>query len=412
MALDRDYLKKKARNNTEHKPLVDLLEQPIRLITTLSIASTMSTIAYFLFSVLLTNLIAEKFALNLWLIHVLNAGIFVLLTLILGEILPQILARKSALSITLSTYPILRFFNLLFYPLSSAVMLLTGFIDKSTLRFRETKNISTKGLSHEEIKLLAKQGFQKGELKSTEYHLIENIIDFNDQIVRKVMTPRGDIQAINTDSKIDFVLDLITKNKLSRIPLYEEDLDHIHGIIYAKDLLKFLHKPFEISRQDWIKLSHQAIFVPETQHLGDLLKTFKKKHIHIAIVVDEYGSTSGLVTLDDILEEITGKLSDFQGASTLECQKISPNTYKIDARMPIDEMLDALNLEKEAFLSDPIFEDIDTLGGLILKLSGSVPEEKQHVQYKTLDLVIDRVKKQRIISAIVKLNAQQIGETP
>jgi CBS domain containing-hemolysin-like protein len=405
-ALDRETVKKKARSNAGYLSLLNLLDNPIRLITTLSIASTMSTISYFLLSILLTEHILVTLTINPVLFYLINAVFFVLLVLLLGEILPKVLASKHATAISLSTYPIIRICILGFYPLSTLVMLLSKFVDQSTLRLKEMKNISIKGLSHSEIKQLAKQGFEKGELKGTEFHLIENIIDFQDQIVRKVMTPRTDILAINTSYGIEDVIDLILEEKLSRIPLYEEDLDQVQGIIYAKDLLKFLHKPIHFTRQDWIKLSHQALFVPETQHLSDLLKTFKKKRIHIAIVVDEYGSTSGLVTLDDILEEITGKLNDVAEASAYPSKKLSNNTYWMDARMPIDDMFEVLGMEQKSLLDDPLLEDIDTLSGLILKLSGSIPQEKETFQYKNLDISIEKVERQRIQSAIIHLNAQ------
>ncbi len=401
--LDRDQLKKKARSNSTYTSLLALLAEPLRLTTTFSIAGAMSTISFFLLSVFLTEHLIQTFSFLPLISHGVNAVFFITLIFFVSEIFPKLIPAKYALELTSASLPVVKLLIMLFYPLSMGVMFLTKFVEKRSLRLKEMKSISTRGLSHQEIKDLAKQGFEKGELKETEFQLIENIIDFHDQIVRKVMTPRADIFAINIESSVEDVIDLVTKHRLSRIPLYEEDLDHIHGVIYAKDLLKFLHKPIHFSRQDWIKLSQQALFVPETQQLGDVLKTFKKKRIHIAIVVDEYGNTSGLVTLDDILEEITGKLGDIKSASTIEYRKLSDTSYWVDARMPIDEVFDILELNDDAEPTDPLLEDIDTLGGLILKLSGSIPQQKQHFRYKHIDIVIDKVHKQRIQSAILNV---------
>lgn len=355
-------------------------------------------------SIFITEKLIHDYQLLRPVAHGINAVISLLAVMLIGENTPKILAAINPEGFSKLAAPLVSLGNVVFYPLSTLVILLTQVFEKLSVRVKGMKSLSVRSLTNEEIKALAEAGFERGELTDAERLLIENILDFREQIVRKIMIPRADICAIDTTASWNEVIELVLKQEFSRIPLYENDLDNILGVIYAKDLVKFISGKHPLKREDWLKHSHQPIFVPETQRLDDLLKTFQKKHTQVAIVVDEYGGTSGLVTLDDIIEEILGELAATP-PSKAEYKKIGGDWYRFDTRMPIEEAFEVLNIPTNQPNSESDYsDDFDTLGGFILNLCGGIPNEEQQIQYENLDIEIEKVSGQRILSVLIKVN--------
>jgi len=364
----------------------------------------MSNLAAFVVSIFITEKLIHDYQLLRPVAHGINAVISLLAVMLIGENTPKILAAINPEGFSKLAAPLVSLGNVVFYPLSTLVILLTQVFEKLSVRVKGMKSLSVRSLTNEEIKALAEAGFERGELTDAERLLIENILDFREQIVRKIMIPRADICAIDTTASWNEVIELVLKQEFSRIPLYENDLDNILGVIYAKDLVKFISGKHPLKREDWLKHSHQPIFVPETQRLDDLLKTFQKKHTQVAIVVDEYGGTSGLVTLDDIIEEILGELAATP-PSKAEYKKIGGDWYRFDTRMPIEEAFEVLNIPTNQPNSESDYsDDFDTLGGFILNLCGGIPNEEQQIQYENLDIEIEKVSGQRILSVLIKVN--------
>ncbi|NTW49721.1 MAG: HlyC/CorC family transporter, partial [Chlorobiales bacterium] len=383
--------------------LLRFIEKPKRLFITLSIGNTMSNIAAFIVSAIFSQKLVSAYEIPPALGYVTTIILIVPIVIIFGEVVPKVIGAKNPEKFSRRAYPFVWGAYMVLYPLSTLVLLLTKFFEKVAVRVKGMKTISAKGLTNDEIKEIADAGFERGELKESERHLIDNILDFRDQIVRKVMTPRTDIVAIDTKTPFEEAVQMVLKMRHSRLPLYEEDLDNILGVVYAKDLIRFIPQDKKFEREDWVKIARPPIFVPETQRLDELLKTVQKKRTHLAIVVDEYGSTAGVVTLEDIIGEIIGEIVERPVQRNPEYRKLEENVFWFDARMSIEEVFDLLG-KKHDEQAEGAFE-YDTLGGFILNLSGGIPNEKQHLEYEdsgcVLDIEIEKLLGQRILSAII-----------
>src|SRR5699024_8317354 len=198
----------------------------------------------------------------------------------------------------------------------------------------------------EDIMTMAEVSEQEGSIRSGEREIIENVIEFGTTAVREIMTSRVNIVAVSTENSLDEVLQLIRGKGLSRMPLYETDLDSILGIIYAKDVLPYINSDIERTTINWRTIARKALFIPATKKLDDLLRDFQQEKTHIAIVVDEYGGTEGLITLDDILEEIVGDISDESNGNEEELYtRFKNGVYIFDARIDLDDMEEILDCE-------------------------------------------------------------------
>jgi CBS domain containing-hemolysin-like protein len=258
-----------------------------------------------------------------------------------------------------------------------------------------------KEFSDEEIQVIAELGIERANLEQTEKRLIDSVLDFREKPVRKIMTPRTDIIAIDVETSIQEAIDLIVKTKRSRLPLYEENLDHILGVIYAKDLVKYMHTRKKFDKEQWLKIARQPIFVPETQHLDDVLREFQKTRMHLAVVVDEYGGTAGIATLEDVIEEIVGELSPTPKPEEPLHKTLREGSVWFDASISLEEACKILGKPLEQFqLGDE--QSYDTLGGFIMHFTGEIPDEKQCVRYADLEFEIEKLDGNRILSVIVR----------
>jgi len=247
---------------------------------------------------------------------------------------------------------------------------------------------------------MAEVSEMEGSIKSDEREIIENVIEFGTTSVREIMTSRVNIVAVSTENSLNEVLALIREKGLSRMPLYENDLDNILGIIYSKDVLPYINSDIERTTINWRTIARKALFIPATKKLDDLLRDFQQEKTHIAIVVDEYGGTEGLITLDDILEEIVGDISDEYGESEEQLYTQFKNgVYVFDAKIDLDDMEEILEIELTA--DD---DDFETLGGLVYHLTERIPNVGERVYYKGLELTIHSVQNNRVRKLRVKLN--------
>jgi CBS domain containing-hemolysin-like protein len=244
-------------------------------------------------------------------------------------------------------------------------------------------------LSEEELISLVDVSEEKGALEQDEKEMIHSIFEFGETNVKEIMVPRIDMISVSTESDLATLLNLIKTHMHSRIPLYHEKVDNIIGIIYAKDLLPYMDqkKSIEFNPRD---LARPAYFVPEQKKIDDLLREFQTERIHMAIVVDEYGGTSGLVTLEDIIEEIVGEIQDEHDSEQPMYQKVSDREFLIDGSMDLEELNEELSLEL------PTEEGVETLAGFLFGLFGSVPKEKQQIDYNNYIFVIEKVIRRRI----------------
>ncbi|HUV04572.1 MAG TPA: hemolysin family protein [Armatimonadota bacterium] len=306
------------------------------------------------------------------------------LSLVIGEISPKSLALQHAERIALWSAGPLMFLS---YVTSPFVKLITWTSNALVRPFGGTASFAPPILTEEELKMLVEAGEEEGVLEEEEKEMIHSIFEFTDTVVRKVMVPRTDIRAVEVNSNIDELLDVIMKAGHSRIPVYEESIDNIAGVVHAKDLLRALH---ENGREVTIReLMRPPYVIPENKKVDELLAEFKRSKVQMAIVVDEYGGTAGLVTIEDLLEEIVGDIMDEYDVEGPLVEIIDENTMVVDARTPIDEINEQMDLTLPE-------EEFDTIGGLVFGLLGRQPEQGETIEYGVLDLVVEKTDGRRI----------------
>ena len=378
------YFNIKTHRDDIPSKLKDLLDNPRRLLVSILTGNTIVNVGIGSLAAIITYRISPDNQ-NLMLLQVIVVSIVLI---IFGEILPKTIAMRSSSQFANIVYYPLRVFMILLHPIT---LILNG-INKFVLKLipKEEKSFDTE----EELEILAELGEEKGSLEEEESDMIRSIIKFDDKTVREVMTPRVDILSLPSDASIDDAMDLIAKKQFSKIPLYRENIDEITGIIYAKDLV-----PYLIGSRPNVKLqsiSRNVYFVPEQKPIDDLLNDFKEKKISLAIVVDEWGGTSGMVTLEDIVEEVMGEIRDPYDLEKSPVSQINNENFIVDGKISI------YDLEEEIEgMSFPEDRDYDTLGGLILDNLEDIPKQGESVVHdewmiKVLDLDGNRITKVQI----------------
>ncbi len=305
-------------------------------------------------------------------------------TLVIGEISPKSLALQQAERIALWVAGPLTLLAALASPF---VKLITWSSNLLIRPFGGTASFAPPILSEEELKMLVEAGEEDGVIEEEEREMIHSIFEFTDTVVRKVMTPRTDIKAVEMNESVTEMLEVIMDQGHSRVPVYEETVDNIVGIVHAKDLLKAIH---ENGKAVAIKeLMRPPYVIPENKKVDELLAEFKKRKTQMAIVVDEYGGTAGLVTVEDLIEEIVGDIMDEYDMEEPMLVTIDANTVIVDSRMPIDEV----NEQMEISLPD---EEFDTIGGFVFGVLGREALQGEQIEYDGVTLVVEKTDGRRI----------------
>jgi len=320
-------------------------------------------------------------------------GIMTFLVIIFGEIAPKTFAKHNAESLSLFVIKILKIFYFLFYPISFALNKLVKMIIKLS-----GGNVEHNGpkITEDEIEFLISVGEKEGVLENQKKEMLHNIFEISDTLAKEVMVPRTDLVAIKYGTGIDEILNILAKTEYSRIPVYDGKMDNILGILYVKDLLKYVNE--DIKKLDIKTILRKPYFVPSTKRIDDLLREFQLHRIHFAIVVDEYGGVDGIVTLEDILEEIVGEIRDeYDKDEKDEIIQVDENIYEVDPKIDIDDFNKFFGLKAEDDL------DYETLGGLIFDLSGRIPEIGDVFSIGNLELLVKEREGRRIKKVIVKV---------
>ena len=307
------------------------------------------------------------FGIAYWLQFIVITVLLTFLLLLFGEIMPKVYAAQHALAFCRRTAGSILFLSKLFRPLAS-VLLSTGILAEKVVQ-KENHVLSVDDLEQ------ALELTDKEELKE-EKNMLEGIVRFGDETAKEVMTSRQDIVDLDFRSTFPEVIQCIVENNYSRIPVYQDSADNIRGIMYIKDLLPHLGKPASFR---WQSLIRPPYFVPETKKIDDLLRDFQENKVHIAIVVDEFGGTSGLITLEDILEEIVGEINDEYDEEEKNFVRVNANTYIFEGKTLLSDFYKILKLDDEVF--EEVEGDADTLAGLLLELKGDFPSEHERIEY-------------------------------
>ena len=343
---------------------------------------------------------------NYFIAHVVDFGgaywlqflcITVLLTFLLllfGEIMPKIYTAKDPLQFCRKAVGGIMFCRRLFWPIAN-ILLRTGMLAEKVVQ-KENHVLSVDDLE-QALELTDKEDIKE------EQRMLEGIVRFGDETAKEIMTSRQDV--VDLDFKVPFpeVIKCIVENNYSRIPVYQENSDNIRGILYIKDLLPHLNKGDNFR---WQSLIRPPYFVPETKKIDDLLREFQENKVHIAIVVDEFGGTSGIVTLEDILEEIVGEINDEYDEDEKNYVRINSNTFIFEGKTLLSDFYKILNLD------DTLFEDVegdaDTLAGLMLELKGDFPKLHEKIDFKNFTFEIVELEERRI--AKVKVVVHEVQE--
>ena len=317
------------------------------------------------------------------------------LLLLFGEIMPKIYSAQHTLGFVRMAAPIVMVLKKAFSPLSNLLVRSSFIVNKCVAK--NNYNISVDELSQ------ALELTDKTEI-SEESNILEGIIRFGGETAKEVMTPRLDMVDLDVSATFNEVLDCVVENGYSRVPVYEDSRDNIKGILYIKDLLPYLKKEADFA---WQNLIRPAYFVPETKMIDDLLRDFQTNKIHIAIVVDEFGGTSGIVTMEDIIEEIVGEINDEYDEEERSYVKINDHTYVFEAKTLLSDFYKILKIDSDSF--EDIEGDADTLAGLLLEIKGEFPKlheklEFEHFQFEVLEMDARRILKVKVLIGEQKNN--------
>jgi gliding motility-associated protein GldE len=314
-------------------------------------------------------------------------GIATLLILVFGEIFPKSFATKNAERLSLWVARPIQITVILFSPIVKVFSIFTDIILKMTGGEKRYPFVS-----EEELKLLMDLGAEEGVIEEEEKEMIRGVFEFGDTMVREIMTQRTDMNRVDVNKSFSEVIEFVIETGHSRIPVYDKTIDNIIGILYAKDLLqaKADKKKFDLK-----KSVRPAYFVPETKNLDDLFREMRTKKVQIAIVLDEYGGTAGLVTLEDLLEEIVGEIADEYDVDEHPVQIIDENTIVVDAKMPIDEVSDLLKIKLEK-------DGQESIGGLVFSLFDRIPKENDTITAEGLIFTVDEMIGKRILKVKIR----------
>jgi gliding motility-associated protein GldE len=318
-----------------------------------------------------------------WLEFLFISVLLTFLLLLFGEIMPKFYSSLNPLRFCRFCAPIINVLTYVFTPLSALLVRSTRLVDR--LHKKQNHNLSVDELEQ------ALELTDKEEL-SDEQELLEGIIRFGDETAKDVMTARLDMVTLDIRDNYKKVLNCVAENVYSRIPVYSGTVDNIKGILYIKDLLPHLGKGDNFR---WQTLIRQAYFVPDTKQIDELLRDFQSSKIHIAIVVDEFGGTMGLVTLEDVIEEIVGEINDEYDEVERSFVKINSNTYLFEAKTMLSDFYKVLDLDDELFVE--VSGDADSLAGLLLELKGDFPDLHESIDYRHLTFEVMEMDERRIV---------------
>ena len=378
--LDIDELEKKKNRKTEL--INSFLEKPKQLLATILIANNFVNVGIIILSTYISTSLFNFNGIE-WLEFMMQVVVITFFLLLFGEVLPKVYANNNASSFAKFMAIPLLFLMKLLKPISLLLVASTRIIDKRGQN--KGHDLSVNDLSNA-LEITSLKGEDKDEQK-----ILEGIVKFGNTDVKQIMRSRIDVISLSENTSYDKILEKIKETGFSRIPIYEESFDSIKGVLYIKDLLPYLNEKADF---EWNKLLREVFFVPENKKIDDLLKEFQEKKIHLAIVVDEYGGTSGIVTLEDIIEEIVGDISDEFDDEDLIYSKLDNNNYVFEGKTALNDFYRILNIDGEEF--EDAKGESDSLAGFVLEITGNIPVKGTEIKFNKYLFTIEGVNKRRV----------------
>jgi gliding motility-associated protein GldE len=379
-------------DSKQNTRVLSQLKDPERLLATILITNNLVNVAIVIFSTYLSTQIWDFGSLKGWEKNLIEIGVITGIILLVGEVLPKVYATSNGLRLSRLMSGPIRLLTILFKPLSSFLISFSGITSRLV---KNKQDISVDSLEHA-LELTM------DSVDVEEQRILEGIVKFGNTDVKQVMTPRVSIHAIDIDMEFQEMLDKVIDYNHSRIPVYEGSLDTIKGLLYLKDLLPYIG----INQIDWQTMVREPMFVPESKKIDDLLIEFKKEKIHMAIVVDEYGGTSGIITLEDVIEEIVGDITDEFDDVDISYSKLGENQYLIEGMTPLMDVYRIMDIDGEAF--EQAKGESDTLAGFIIEQAGKIPLKNERIQFKNYNFTVESADRRKVRQ--VKVQIEPIKE--
>ncbi|HPW85937.1 MAG TPA: gliding motility-associated protein GldE, partial [Chitinophagales bacterium] len=376
--------------------IIDFINKPRRLLATILLAITLFSLSIvLLFESLIELSIREEFLRTYPTIEFLFKVSFETFIIVLfAEVIPKIYASQHNIKVARMLIKPIQFFSTLFSPFAKMLMATSNFFEKRLEK--ANKGVSAKDID-QAIDITTSQDNTDTERNDT--RILKGIVKFGNITVSQIMHSRMEMVAVDHDATFPELLHIVRESGYSRIPVYEDDIDKIIGVLYVKDLLKYIDAADDFR---WLDLIKPAFFVPENKKIDDLLEDFQTKRVHMAIVVDEYGGSSGIVTLEDVLEEVIGDIKDeFDDASEIDYKKIDNHNFIFEGRTALNDVCKVLEIPADAF--DEVRGDADSLAGLILEMTAEIPVEGDELKFENYTFLILEADKTRIIRVKVTI---------
>ncbi|MHA8090184.1 gliding motility-associated protein GldE [Aquirufa antheringensis] len=365
------------------KKVSQLLDKPQQLLATLLIAINFINIIFITLANYLTSMVLGQQSMETLLVTLfLLFGVTFIITFF-GELIPKVWAQQNNLNFARYSAPLISFLNFVFAPLSKALLGISGLIEK---RVKKKSYTLTSQELNQALEITTDEN-----TSDREKDILRGILNFGNISVKSVMQARRDIVAFDTSMNFHELMDLINKNGYSRVPVYNETIDKIEGILYIKDLLKHIDQD---EKFDWLPLLHSPFFVPENKKIDDLLYDFQEKRVHMAVIVNEYGETEGLVTMEDIIEEIVGEINDEFDEVEADYKKIGDNIYVFEAKTSLNDFCRVFEIEASYF--EKAKGESETLAGLIIELFGRIPSAGEEIEFEDFTFKVQSVDTRRI----------------
>ena len=368
---------------SSEKTVSQLLDKPQQLLATLLIAINFVNIIFITLANYLTSMVLGQQSMETLLVTLfLLFGVTFIITFF-GELIPKVWAQQNNLNFARYSAPLISFLNFVFLPLSKALLGISGLIEK---RVKKKSYTLTSQELNQALEITTDEN-----TSDREKDILRGILNFGNISVKSVMQARREIVAFDTSMNFHELMDLINKNGYSRVPVFNETIDKIEGILYIKDLLKHIDQDENF---DWIPLLHNPFFVPENKKIDDLLYDFQEKRVHMAIIVNEYGETEGLVTMEDIIEEIVGEINDEFDEVEADYKKIADNIYVFEAKTSLNDFCRVFEIEAAYF--EKAKGESETLAGLIIELFGRIPSAGEEIEFENFTFKVQSVDTRRI----------------
>lgn len=386
----------KASSRKSDQIIHGLVLDPKRLLATILILNNLVNIFIVTISTFATWRIVGKSSEQGGVIAALTAGITIMI-IFFGEIVPKVYAGHNSLVFARFSAPLLNTADKILRPVSWFLMSVSNIIEKNIQK--KGYNLSVDEINHA-LELAARE-----EVSEEEKGMLKGIVNFSTLTVRQIMKSRLDIMAIDVEADFHELMDKINKTGYSRIPIYRETMDKLEGILYIKDLLPYLDKEETFK---WQTLLRPGLYVPESKKIDDLFKDFQTKQVHMAIVVDEYGGTSGLITMEDVIEEIVGEINDeFDEDEGIAYNKLDPRTYIFEGKTSLNDFYKVTGEDPGIF--DEVKRESESLGGLLLELNTKLPNAGEKISFNHILFTVVAVDQRRIKRIRVFINGEKLG---